>query len=212
MKLTMDTAQAVTLSKAIAPAISKDKVKQHLICVQIQPVTGDRGEIDTAVQFTATDGYRLHVVTVESPEHDWTDTVLVYGAELVKALQAAAKADKAGTITIQCEGHGAPAVMITNGDRFVQCVDMNNYVTFPTIDALLNGPTEVELPARFNGHYLSDLMTAAQLVGDCGTSRGQIGRPVEIQSVSQRKCARFASQSFNGLMTFTGLLMPQRVA
>lgn len=212
MKLTMTAAQAVTLSKAIAPAISKDKVKQNLICVQIQPVTGQRGEVDTAVQFTSTDGYRLHIVTVESPEHDWTDTVLVYGAELVKVLQAAAKADKTGKVTIQCEGHGAPAVMVTNGDRFVQCVDMNNYVTFPNVDSLIGTDNEAELPASFNGYYLSDLMAAGQLVGEHGTGKGQIGRPVRIESIQSRRCARFTAESFDRSLTFTALLMPQRVA
>jgi len=205
MEISLTAAQAVTISKAIAPAISKDKTRPHLLGVQIAPIWTTAG-----VRINVTDSFRLHSVVVETTDAEWPDAVVPAGAELVKALQAAAKADKTGRVTIQCAGEDAPALMVTNGQRFTQCVDLYK-VTYPNVDELLARTLETELPAAFDGDYFADLMAAAQVVGSHETRKGQAGRPVEIHAISSKQCCQVTSQSYDETISFTGLLMPQRI-
>lgn len=210
MKIILLPEQATAISKAIAPAISKDKTRIHLQQVQIAPVGELVNGIARSVRFAATDGYRLHVLTLapeENSAYEWPETVLVSGAELVKALADAAKKDKAGTVAIDCAGLGAPAVMVTNSNKvtgmnqYVVCVDINDY-GWPNIDPLLAGSLtqDVELPASYDSRYLADMVKAA----------GALNESVTITAISTRKCGRIESRNYDLWASFTGLLMPVR--
>ena len=85
MKITLTTAQAVSLAKGIAPAISTEPGRYHLHTIQIMTT----GEYAT---FTATDGYRLHRITVPQVGIESFDPFQVGGVELVGALLGTAKA------------------------------------------------------------------------------------------------------------------------
>lgn len=210
MKIILLPEQATAISKAIAPAISKDKTRHHLQQVEISPVGELVNGIARSVRFAATDGYRLHVVTLapeENSAYEWGDTCLVSGAELVKALADAAKKDKNGIVKIDCAGHGAPAVMVTNShkvtgmNQYVVCVDMSS-ATFPDIGPLLSDSlhTETELPASYDARYLADMVKAA----------GALSEHVKVTAMNTRKCGRVESHNSQAWMNFVGLLMPVR--
>lgn len=210
MKIILLPEQATAISKAIAPAISKDKTKHNLQQIEISPVGQVENGIAKSVRFAATDGFRLHVVTLapeENSAYEWDDAYLVSGAELVKALADAAKKDRNGIVKIDCAGHGAPAVMVTNShkvtgmNQHVTCVDMSS-ATFPNIDPLLADSlnTETELPASYDARYLADMVKAA----------GALSEHVKVTAMNTRKCGRVESRNYDLWASFTGLLMPVR--
>lgn len=212
MKIQLAPAQAVAISKAIAPAISKEKHKYHLQQIQISPQGDSKNGYATSVRFAATDGFRLHTVELVNSydPHEWSESITVSGAKLVKALADAAKKDKTGTVNIECVGAGAPAVMVTNThndtgmNQYVVCVDMSSE-HMPQIDGLLTGSLnqDMELPATYNARYLADMVKSA----------GAVSEAVKITGISTRRCGRVEatgdSYGDTGL-SFVGLLMPQR--
>ena len=189
METTLTAGQASAIAKALAPAISKEKGRPHLMGVAVDPVTG----------LSATDGYRAHVVTV--PGLDSLPAGVLAGAELVATLKAAAKAaGKGGTVTLTASeadviGWRVSAGGMTATVPALTCDPVN---LAPILAGSLDGDTVI--PAPFDPGRFADLVNAA----------GAIGETVRIVKIHDRYAARVES-SGNG-MTFTGVLMPQRVA
>lgn len=188
--ITFTGRDAVLLSKAIKPAICKEKktvTKHNLLHVFI---TGDGAG---SIKFAATDGYRMHILTV-TDSTPWGNPVMVNGEELVKALASLGRDAKNEPVTIS----SGDTVKVSALGSTVKISTYDGY--FPQFAPLFEQVGTVELPARFNGDYLADMMTAAQLIG------GDSG--VNVLNMNPRKPALV--QAVGAVFTFDGLLMPQR--
>lgn len=201
MKVTLTTPQALALAKAIAPAICTDKMKIHLRTVDLL-VT------DTAVVFTATDGYRLHRVTVpQLPEQCREGHANIEGSELVVALNNLTKANgKTGGDIIVTYNYG-DNVTIATGETSLSAAVID--VSFPACASILNPTPELDSDAYYHAPYLADIITAAG-----HAARHKVGKytveTVNIVNVHPRKPAHVrASNPITG-MEFHGVLMPCR--
>jgi hypothetical protein len=191
---------AVAIAKAIKPAISTDKLKRHLLMVELRQ-EGER------IRIAATDGYRLHAVYVTGAG-DLAEPVTLVGAELVKALALAGKDAKAAPVSIFIKDDG-------QGNATVDGVNVSAHVPgyeseFPNVSFLFSEEPQNELGAAMDGHFLADMATAAQHVADIGGAKAS--QPIVMESVSIRKPLRIASTSQDRSVQFTGLLMPQRIS
>ena len=202
MKLTLTTAQAVSLAKGIAPAISTEPKRYHLQAIQITTT----GEYAT---FTATDGYRLHRITVPQSSIASCDTFLVDGKELVGALLAAAKDIGKGSadIVIDYDLDGVVEVIGGGLTKFVTELDLE----FPPCGSLLDAGAEIESGAYYHAPYLADIATAAAHVsGKARKGSHDDAGMVQIVNVHPSKPMHVTAQSTVTGMQFHGLLMPQR--
>jgi hypothetical protein len=200
MKATLTTPQAVALAKAIVPAISKEKNKVHLQTVDVL-VT------DTAAVFTATDGYRLHRVTVpQSPEQCGEGHANITGKELLSALNNLAKLNgKTGGDIVLSYDYGHTANVSTGGATLTAIV---LDITFPACASILNPTPELDSDAHFHAPYLADIITAAGHVARHGWK--DTVETVNLVNVHPRKPAHVrASNPVTG-MEFHGVLMPCR--
>lgn len=201
MKITLTTIQATALSKALKPAIGTDPIRNHLTTVQVS-TTGDYAT------FTATDGYRLHRITV--PQTDITECVTfnVAGKELVTNLALFAKSNGSGDGTVTLEHmHG---LMMKSSSSMVVVVDIIDR-EFPNCGAILDADPETEDTGHYSAEYLSDIILAASYI--YGTKRkgdDSHGR-VEIVNIHPRKPMHVRATSNATGMTFAGVVMPQRV-
>jgi hypothetical protein len=191
---------AIAISKAIKPAISTDKLKRHLLMVELRQ-EGER------IRIAATDGYRLHAVYVTGAG-DLAEPVTLVGAELVKALALAGKDAKTFPVSIFIKDDG-------QGNATVDGVNVSTHVPgwesdFPNVSFLFGEEPQCELGAGLNGHFLADMATAAQHIADIGSAKAS--QPIFIESVSIRKPLRIASTSQDRSVQFVGLLMPQRIS
>jgi hypothetical protein len=201
MKVTLTTPQAVALAKAIAPAISKEKNKVHLQTIDVL-VT------DTAAVFTATDGYRLHRVTVpQSPEQCREGHANIEGSELLSALNNLAKLNgKTGGDIVLSYDYG-DNVTIATGETSLSAAVID--VAFPACASILNPTPEIDSDAYYHAPYLADIITAAG-----HAARHKVGKDtvetVNLVNVHPRKPAHVrASNPVTGL-EFHGVLMPCR--
>jgi len=204
MNITLTTAQAVALAKGIAPAISKEPGRYHLHSVQV--VTADE-----YVTFTATDGYRMHQITVprEPGRVEKSDPFQVGGAEFVAALLSAAKAIGKGVarISFQCNERGEAEVKSTFGRIDVPVV----HVEFPPCAAILDTPVETESGAYYHAPYLADIATAAaHISGKAKKGTHDDAGMIQIVNIHPRKPMHVTAQNTVTGMQFRGLLMPQR--
>jgi hypothetical protein len=201
MKVTLTTPQAVALAKAIAPAVCTDKIKIHLQTIDVL-VT------DTAAVFTATDGYRLHRVTVpQSPEQCREGHANILGSELLLALNNLAKQNgKAGGDIVLSYDYGHTANIAT-GETSLGAIVID--VSFPACASILNPTPELDSDAYYHAPYLADIITAAG-----HAARHKVGKDtvemVNLVNVHPRKPAHVrASNPVTG-MEFHGVLMPCR--
>lgn len=200
MKVTLSTPQAVALAKAIAPAISTDKIKIHLSTVQVYSCA----EYST---FTATDGYRLHRVTVPQLDGVSIDPYNVEGKELISALNNLAKANgKTGGDIVLSYDYG-DNVTIATGETSLSAAVID--VAFPACASILNPTPEIDSDAYYHAPYLADIITAAG-----HAARHKVGKDtvetVNLVNVHPRKPAHVrASNPITG-MEFHGVLMPCR--
>jgi len=202
MKITLTTAQAVALAKGITPAISKDKY--HLQSVQI--ITTE----DYAT-FTATDGYRLHRITVPQTDTTAGDTFTVTGGELVAALLAAAKdigkADRVIVIDYDLDG----VVEITGGGLTKLVTETD--IEFPACAAILDAGTETESGACYDTIYLADIVTAAgHISGKAKKNNYGDEQLVKIENIHPNKPMHVTAQNTATGMQFHGVLMPRRAS
>jgi hypothetical protein len=200
MKVTLSTPQAIALAKAIAPAISKEKNKVHLQTVDVL-VT------DTAAIFTATDGYRLHRVTVpQSPEQCGEGHANITGKELLSALNNLAKLNgKTGGDIVLSYDYGHTSNISTGGATLTAMV---LDITFPACASILNPTPELDSDAYYHAPYLADIITAAGHVARHGWK--DTVETVNLVNVHPRKPAHVrASNPVTG-MEFHGVLMPCR--
>jgi hypothetical protein len=202
MKITLTTAQSVALAKSIAPAISKDKY--HLQSVQII-TTGEY------VTFTATDGYRMHRITVPQTDCTAGDTFTVLGSELCATLLATAKAIGKGTrdVVIECDLDGV--VEITDGRRIEFITETD--IEFPECAAILDVNVETESGACYDTVYLAEIVTAAgHISGKAKKNVYDDSQLVKIENIHPKKPMHVTAQSTATGMQFHGVLMPRRAS
>jgi hypothetical protein len=199
MRIEISGGIAVDMFKALDIARGRDAMRVAL--------SGVNWEIAGGVHtFTTTDSYRLHTVTVPDTGATYEDSVILSG-DIVKAVQVCAKAaGKGGNIVLEigeklgvqfCDIHGTHVVGGIIHSDIVFC--LNN--EFPTCRSIIDGATDIELPALFNGKYLGGLIDAATLWAGKG---GQ----VIVESIHARKPGRVTAANDYGV--FTGVIMPQR--
>jgi hypothetical protein len=199
MRIELPGGVAVDTFKAVDTARATDKMRLAL--------TGVNWEIVGGVHtFTTTDSYRLHTVSIPDPTAIYENSVLLSG-DIVKAVQVCAKAvGKAGNVVLEladthlprhCDVSGVNDIGAAISRVTVECLS-NEY---PTCRSIIDGATDIELPALFNGKYLAGLIDGATLWAGKG---GQ----VVVESIHARKPGRVTAANDYG--TFTGIVMPQR--
>jgi hypothetical protein len=203
MKLTLTTAQAVALAKSIASAISIDpKQKYHLQGVQVI-VTGGYAT------FTATDGFRMHRITVPQNTIVKYDSLVIVGADLVSALLATAKTigKDSGDIVIEYDCDGT--VEIIGGGQTTCVTELDT--EFPPCASLFDALPETESGAYYHAPYLADMATAASHIsGKAKKGSHDDAGMVQIVNIHPRKAMHVTAQNTITGMQFHGLLMPQR--
>lgn len=212
MRITLSTAQAVTLAKAIKPAIGTDPIRHHLMTVELSATR------ETAT-FTATDGYRMHQVTVNPAEgltYEAGDSINVSGKELLDTLALFAKINGKGegtvTITDDVTIHdpcGAVKVSASSGD--ISFVDLVNR-DFPNCASILNtAPVVSESVCQYEAEFLADIVTAAGIVGKTRKRKGiESMSPVKIMNIHPSKPCHVTATNTDLGMEFHGVIMPQR--
>jgi hypothetical protein len=198
MRIELPGGIAADMFKAVNTARATDPMRLAL--------TGVNWEIVAGVHiFTATDSYRLHTVSISVPTAIYENSVLLSG-DIVKAVQVCAKAvGKTGNVVLALAGDSPRHCFVSGvdvaGDTVsrvtVECLS-NEY---PPCRSLIDGATDIELPALFNGKYLAGLIDGATLWAGKG---GQ----VIVESIHATKPSRITAANDYG--TFTGLVMPQR--
>ena len=202
MKITLTTAQSVALAKSIAPAISDDPVRIQLQAVQVV-TTGEY------VTFTATDGYRMHRITVPQTSIESCDSFQVGGVELVGALLGTAKAiGKGDGVVVLAYDYGDKVIATGAGMTLnVPVLD----IEFPPCASILDTPDETESGAYYHAPYLADIATAAAHVsGKVKKGSHDDAGMVQIVNIHPRKPMHVTAQNTVTGMQFHGLLMPQR--
>ena len=202
MKITLTTAQSVALAKSIAPAISDDPVRIQLQAVQVV-TTGEY------VTFTATDGYRMHRITVPQTSIESCDSFQVGGVELVGALLGTAKAiGKGDGVVVLAYDYGDKVIATGAGMTLnVPVLD----IEFPPCASILDTPVETESGAYYHAPYLADIATAAAHVsGKVKKGSHDDAGMVQIVNIHPRKPMHVTAQNTVTGMQFHGLLMPQR--
>lgn len=189
---------ATAIAKAIKPAISTDKMKRHLVSVDIRQ-DGER------IRLAATDGYRMHIVYVTGAG-EIAEPVTLDGMELVKALTTAGKDAKAAPVSIELLSDGNATVTGGNVSAHVP----GYLMTFPNVSQILAMESPTEIGAVFNGDYLADMATAAQQIADIGLGKRMQALGVKLESISLTRPMRVTSVSVSGDVSFTGVVMPVR--
>jgi len=212
MRITLSTAQAVTLAKAIKPAIGTDPIRNHLMTVEITTTDG-------AVIFTATDGYRMHRVTVAAIDgwaYEAGEKINVAGKELVANLILLAKTNGIGdgTVTLANETEDRSQIlnlMMTSSSSMVVVVD-EIAREFPNCGAILNTePATSELVCQFDSDYLADIITAAGVVSRTKKAKGvEAMSPIKILNINPAKPCHITAINADMGMEFHGVIMPQR--
>jgi hypothetical protein len=208
MKITLTTAQAVSLAKGIAPAISIDPTRIHLHSIQVT-TTGEY------VTFTATDGYRMHRITVTQTDIESCDTFQVGGIELVGALLDTAKAiGKGNGIIVMDYDYGNRLEVMSNYENLdVPIAHMNVpvvHIEFPPCASILDTPVETESDAYYHAPYLADMATAAaHISGKAKKGSHDNAGMIQIVNIHPRKPMHVTAQNTVTGMQFHGLLMPQ---
>jgi DNA polymerase III sliding clamp (beta) subunit (PCNA family) len=206
MKITLTTAQAVALAKGIAPAISTDTGKPNLHSIQVTTT----GEYAT---FTATDGYRLHRITVPQTDIDPIPTFQVGGVELVGALLIAAKATGKGINTVELLFEHDGKVIVTGTGVSSNVPVMN--VDFPACASILDIGGETESGASYDTVYLAEMVTAAGHISGkskVGAKYLDHGQLVKIENIHPKKPMHVTAQSVATGIQFHGVLMPRRAS
>jgi len=204
MKITLTPAQAVALAKGIAPAISTDAGKHNLHSIQIE-TTGDYAT------FTATDGYRLHSITVPQTGIESLEPFQVGGVELVGALLGTAKAAGKGNgvieLVLRQEWVIATAAGVTMNVPVVN-------VDFPACATILDTLRDVtESGACYDTVYLAEMVTAAgHISGKAKKNVYDDSQLVKIENIHPKKPMHVTAQSVATGMQFHGVLMPRRAS
>ncbi len=199
MRIEINGGIAVNMFKALDIARGRDAMRVAL--------SGANWEIAGGVHtFTTTDSYRLHTVSVPDLAATYDDSVLLSG-DIVKAIQVCAKAaGKNGTVALELADTHLPRHCDVSGVNDIGAaisrvtVDILNN-EFPTCRSIIDGATDIELPALFNGKYLAGLIDAATLWAGKD-------KPVTVESIHATKPGRVTAANDYG--TFTGIVMPQR--
>ena len=199
MRIELPGGVAVNMFKAVNTARATDKMRLALTAVNWEIVGG----VHT---FTATDSYRLHAVSIPDLTATYSDSVVLSGY-VIDAVKNCAKAvGKGGNVVLEigekfdakyCDVYGTHVVGGVIDTNIVQCLS----IEYPSCRSIIDGATDIELPALFNGKYLGDLVDAATLWAGKDS-------PVIVESVHARKPSHIISN--NDFGTFTGVVMPQR--
>lgn len=199
MKIELPCGVAVNMFKALDGARASDKLRVALTAVNWEIVGGSH-------IFTATDSYRLHTISIPDPTATYSDSVVLSGY-IIDAVKNCAKAvGKGGKVVLEigekfdakyCDVYGTHVVGGVIDTNVVQCIS----IEYPSCRSIIDGASQVELPALFNGKYFGGLVDAATLWAGKDS-------PITVESVHARKPSRIVSANDYG--TFTGVVMPQR--
>lgn len=199
MRIELPGGVAVNMFKSVNTARANDKTRLALTAVNWEIVGG----VHT---FTATDSYRLHTVSIPDPTATYSDSVVLSGY-VIDAVKNCAKAiGKGGNVVLEigekfdakyCDVYGTHVVGGVIDTNIVQCLS----IEYPSCRSIIDGASQIELPALFNGKYLGELVDAATLWAGKDS-------PVIVESVHATKPSRIVSANEFG--TFTGVVMPQR--
>jgi len=204
MKITLTPAQAVALAKGIAPAVSTDTGKPNLHSIQVTTT----GEYAT---FTATDGYRLHRITVPQTDIHFIPTFQVGGVELVGALLGTAKAIGKGSGDIVLTTDISDKVIATGAGVTMNVPIVN--VEFPACASILDMGGETEAGACYDTVYLAEIVTAAgHISGKAKKNNYGDEQLVKIENIHPSKPMHVTAQSVITGMQFHGVLMPRRAS
>jgi DNA polymerase III sliding clamp (beta) subunit (PCNA family) len=205
MKLTLTTAQAVSLAKGIAPAISTEPMKYNLHSIQIK-TTGE------SATFTATDGYRLHSITVPQTDIESLEPFQVGGVELVGALLIAAKAIGKGSGNVELLFEHDGKIVVTGAGTTSNVPVVN--VDFPACATILDTLRDVtESGACYDTVYLAEMVTAAgHISGKAKKNAYGNEQLVKIENIHPKKPMHVTAQSVATGMQFHGVLMPRRAS
>jgi hypothetical protein len=189
---------ATAIAKAIKPAISTEKMKRHLVSVEIRQ-DGER------IRLAATDGYRMHIVYVTGAG-SMAEPMTFNGLELVKALTTVGREAKYAPVSIE---------LLPDDNATVTGGNVSAHVPgwpseFPNVSQILAMDAPTEAGALFNGDYLSDMATAAQQIADIGVGKRQRTLGVKLEAISLARPMRVSSVSVSGEVSFTGVVMPVR--
>lgn len=202
MKITLTTMQATALAKSIAPAISLDPIRIQLHSVQVVTT----GEYAT---FTATDGYRMHRVTVPQTDIESCEPFQVGGVELVGALLGAAKAIGKGDGIVVLDYHYGDKVIATGAGMTLNVPVV--HIEFPPCASILDTPVKTESGAYYHAPYLADIATAASHIsGKARKGSHDNAGMVQLVNIHPNKPMHVTAQNTVTGMQFHGLLMPQR--
>lgn len=204
MKITLTTAQAVSLAKSISPAISTEPMKYNLHSIQVT-TTGEHAT------FTATDGYRLHRITIPQTIILTTEPLQVGGVELVGALLIAAKATGKGIDTVELLFEHDGKIVVTGTGVSSNVPIMN--VDFPACASILDMGGETESGASYDTVYLAEMITAAgHISGKAKKNVYGSEQLVKIENIHPKKPMHVTAQSTTTGMQFHGVLMPRRAS
>lgn len=204
MKITLTTAQAVSLAKGIAPAISTEVGKYNLHSIQVLTT----GEYAT---FTATDGYRLHRITVPQTDIESGEWLQVGGVEFVGALLGTAKATGKGNGVVVLDYEYGDKVVATGAGVTMNIPIMN--VEFPACASILDMGGETESGACYDTVYLVEMVTAAgHISGKAKKNTYGNEQLVKIENIHPKKPMHVTAQSTATGMQFHGVLMPRRAS
>ena len=202
MKITLTTAQAVALAKSIAPAVSDNPAHPHLHTVQVV-TTGEH------VTFTATDGYRLHRITVPQTDIDPCEPLQLGGVELVGALLGIAKAIGKGSGAIELAYDYGTKVVATGAGESMNVPALD--IGFPSCTSILAPYPETESGAYYDTVFLADIVTAAgHISGKTKKGSANDAQRVKIMNIHPRKPMHVTTENYVTGMTFYGVLMPRR--
>ena len=194
--------QATALAKSIAPAISLDPIRIQLHSVQVVTT----GEYAT---FTATDGYRMHRVTVPQTDIESCEPFQVGGVELVGALLGAAKAIGKGDGIVVLDYHYGDKVIATGAGMTLNVPVV--HIEFPPCASILDTPVKTESGAYYHAPYLADIATAASHIsGKARKGSHDNAGMVQLVNIHPNKPMHVTAQNTVTGMQFHGLLMPQR--
>lgn len=192
-KITIPAGPLGRALKAVTVAVSKDRTRPHLCCVQVTVADG-------ALTLAATDSYRLHVATV-GIDGDASDMTMLWPSSFAAdvAKLCSARGDGLDLATIIVEGRTVTVAAFGATVGAPLAVE-----TFPTWTSLMDGCDERRVEADvvgLNSAYLADIGKAARFV-DKDT-------PVRLVAADALKPSLWTAAAQG--VTLKMLLMPVRV-
>lgn len=201
MKITLTAGQAATLVKALKAAVSTDPVRVHLTGVKIASVSN-------GATLTATDGYRMHEISIAGAADHHQIELLVNAGELFDSLAAAVRIIGKDNYPVTLDYDYGNEVLVQVNNAAAGAAGVMN-LDFPSCGSLLDNTPDSENGAMFNAGFFADLMKAAESVAATGKGKNRAAL-VTVETMSTRKPCRVTASNDETGVSFRGLIMPCR--